>query len=474
MRENRSKILLLAYVIMVVASFAIVAVPREVKSASLADALPSFSQLIKQIAPAVVNISTEMVVGPGTGNEDEPTAGDEGFREFFEKFFGGRPDRAMKRRALGSGFLIDPSGLILTNAHVVQKASTITVVLADKREFTAKVIGTDTKTDLALIRITSQDRFPALALGDSDKMEVGDWVIAVGNPFGLSSTITHGIISAKGRVIGLGPYDDFIQTDAPVNPGNSGGPLLNLKGEVIGVTTAMATGQGVGFAVPSNLAKAVSSQLKDKGKVIRGYIGLSIQEITPQLAQAMKLKSNKGALVGDVVEGGPADKAGVKRGDVVTSFGGKPVQTANDLPILVAGTEVGKAVPLTFIREGKEMTVQVNVQELKEPKNARGQEREGPGAKDELGLSVSNITPAIQRQLGLKGRNGVVVVAVKDGGAASEAGIDQGDVILSVDRKPTNNVTEFRAAVAAAKRGDPMLFLVQRESTSIFVTLKKP
>jgi serine protease Do len=474
MRNELNRVLPSLFIVALITLATAFALPQAAESATVADALPSFSQLIKQIAPAVVNISSETVLKPDASSEDQPTGGDEGFRDFVEKFFGNRPDRAMKRKALGSGFLIDPSGLILTNNHVVQKATAITVVLADQREFKAKVIGTDPKTDIALIKITSKERLPSLPLGDSDKMEVGDWVIAVGNPFGLSSTITHGIISAKGRVIGLGPYDDFLQTDAPINPGNSGGPLLNLRGEVIGVTTAMGSGQSIGFAIPSNLARTVSDQLKDKGKVTRGYIGASIQDVTPQLAQAMGLKDTKGALVGDVVEGAPADLAGVKRGDVIISFGAKPVRSANDLPILVAGTPVGKTVPMTFIREGKEKTVQVHVQELKEEKGGRTKGTENPESSGELGMSINNITPALQQQLGLKERNGVLVAEVKNGSPASEAGIEQGDVILSVNRKQISNVSEFRAAVAAAKKGQPLLMLIKRESTSLFVTIERP
>jgi serine protease Do len=448
--------------------------PPSARAASVVDALPSFSPLIRQIAPAVVNVSTETMVKPETNPDDESAPGNEGFREFMEKFFGNRPERPLKRKALGSGFIVDPSGLILTNNHVVQKATSITVVLPDQRDFKATIIGTDPKTDVALIKITTSDRLPTLPLGDSNKAEVGDWVIAVGNPFGLSSTISHGIISAKGRFIGLGPYDDFIQTDAPINPGNSGGPLLNLRGEVIGITTAMSTGQSIGFAIPSNLVKTVSDQLREKGKVTRGFIGVSIQEITPQLVQAFGLRDTKGALVGDVVQGGPADQAGVKRGDVIITFSGTPVRSANDLPMIVAGTPVGKTVPMTFVRDGKDVTVQVHVQELKEQKAGRLQGQETPESYGELGLSISNITTAMQQQLGLKEKGGVIVVSVKDGSPASDAGIERGDVILSIDRKTVNNVNEFKTIITASKKGEPLLLLIKRESTSLFVTVERP
>lgn len=439
-----------------------------------AESLPSFSQLVKQVAPAVVNISTEMTLKP----EENPLQqffgkGDDQLREFFEKYFGEVPEKALKRKALGSGFIIDKSGLIMTNNHVVQKATDITVVTADEKEYKAKVIGTDPRTDLALIKITATDAaLPTLTLGDSDKMEVGDWVISIGNPLGLAHTVTQGIVSAKARFLGLGPYDNFIQTDAPVNPGNSGGPLLNLRGEVIGVTTAMATAQAIAFAIPSNTAKSVYAQLREKGRVVRGYIGVAIQEVTRDLAKALGLKDPKGALVGDVVQGGPADRAGIKRGDVITAFGGKRVQSGNDLPLIVGNSPVGKTAPVTIIREGKEMTVQVQVQELKDEKKAAKREKAAP-PRGELGLEVTDITPALQKRLELKDTSGVVVMNVRSGSPADRAGIEQEDVILSVNRKQVSNTKEFKAALESAKKGEPVLLLVTREGTSHFVTVER-
>ncbi len=441
--------------------------------AAAVQSLPSFSQLVKQVAPAVVNISTETTVKPEENPFEQFFGKDERMREFFEKFFGEIPERALKRRALGSGFIIDKSGLILTNNHVVQKATDITVVTSDAKEYKAKLIGTDQRTDLALIRIQDADRaFPTLTLGDSDKMEVGDWVISIGNPLGLSHTVTQGIISAKARFLGLGPYDNFIQTDAPVNPGNSGGPLLNLRGEVIGVTTAMATAQAIAFAIPSNTAKQVSAQLREKGRVVRGFIGVSIQEVTRDLAKALGLKEPKGALVGDVVQGGPADKGGIRRGDVITAFAGKPIQTANDLPLIVAGTPVGRTVPVTIIREGKEMTLQVQVQELKEEKKTPKPEKASQ-PRGELGLEVADITPALQKRLDLKDTSGVVVMNVRSGSPADRAGIEEGDVILSVNRKQVSNTKEFKAAIDSAKKGERLLLLIRREGMSRFVTVER-
>lgn len=325
----------------------------------------SFADLAEKVRPAVVNISTVTTVRvPGGPFHQFFGPGEEGpFGDFFRKFFGNIPDQEMKQQSLGSGFIVDRDGYIITNNHVVAGAEEIKVKLADGREFKAKVIGRDPKTDLALIKITTIfENLPTLGLGDSDAIRVGDWVLAVGNPFGLEHTVTQGIISATGRVIGAGPYDNFLQTDAPINPGNSGGPLVNLKGEVIGINTAIiAAGQGIGFAIPSNLAQRVTSQIKATGKVVRGSIGVSIQSMTPELAQALKIKEPHGALVSAVVRGGPAEAAGIKRGDVVVSFDGKDIKDASSLPPIVADTSPGKTVDVAVIRNGKEMRLKLTV-----------------------------------------------------------------------------------------------------------------
>ncbi len=325
----------------------------------------SFADLAEKVRPAVVNISTVSTVrvpgGPfhqffGQG-EESPFGG------FFRKFFGDIPDQEMKQQSLGSGFIVDKDGYIITNNHVVAGAEEIKVKLADGREFKAKVIGRDPKTDLALIKITTIfGNLPVLYLGDSDAIKVGDWVLAVGNPFGLEHTVTQGIISATGRVIGAGPYDNFLQTDAPINPGNSGGPLVNLKGEVIGINSAIIeAAQGIGFAIPSNLAKRVTSQIRTTGKVVRGRIGVSIQSVTPELAQALKIKEIRGALVSAVEQGGPAEAAGIKRGDVIVSFDGKDIKNASSLPPIVADTPPGKSVDVSVMRNGKEVHLKLSV-----------------------------------------------------------------------------------------------------------------
>jgi serine protease Do len=436
----------------------------------------SFADLAEKVKPAVVNISTTSTVtipgnpfhqffGPDQGDQNEQ------FNDFFKHFFNETPDRKMKQQSLGSGFIINRDGYIITNNHVVNNASEIKVKLSDGREFKAKVIGRDSKTDLALIKISSAfENLPVLALGDSEKMRVGDWVIAVGNPFGLEETVTQGIISATGRAIGAGPYDNFLQTDAPINPGNSGGPLVNLKGEVIGINSAIITGgQGIGFAIPSTLAKTITTQLKEKGKVIRGWIGVTIQTLTPELAQSFGMKEAKGALVGDVVKGGPAEKAGIRTGDVIVSFDGKNVKTSNDLPRLVAETAVGKTVLITVFREGKEVHVSVKVEELTEEKIAA----QSSAPQESLGMKVGDITPQIRQHLGTSEKTGVVVMSVEQGSLADEAGIQQGDVIKEVNRKNVRNLAEYNEALGRSGTGQPVLLLVKRGKQTFFVTMER-
>jgi serine protease Do len=331
--------------------------------------LPSFADLVEQVAPAVVNISTVTVVRvPGTpwhffGHEEEGQ-----FREFFRRFFGDIPDRELRQRSLGSGFLIDAEGHIITNNHVVARAEEIVVRMADGREFKANVIGRDPRTDIALIKISPPVvGLPFLPFGDSDRIRVGDWVLAIGNPFGLEHTVTKGIISATGRVIGAGPYDNFLQTDTPINPGNSGGPLINLRGEAIGINAAIIpAGQGIGFAIPSNMAEAIIKQLKDKGRVIRGWIGVSVQTITPEIMKHFGLKDPKGALIVEVMPRGPADRAGIKRGDVIIMFDGREIEKIGDLTRFVAETYIGKSVDVKVIRDRREINLKVTVVELKD------------------------------------------------------------------------------------------------------------
>ncbi len=326
-------------------------------------ALPSFASLTAQASPAVVHIkvvAVEKAVQPGPFGEDAPFPG------FHPPF----PPGGFRRQGSGSGFIIRQDGVILTNNHVVEDAKEITVILTDKREYSAKVIGRDPKTDLAVLKIVPKGDLPVAQLGDSDALRVGDWVIAIGNPFGLSNTVTVGIVSAKGRVIGAGPYDDFIQTDAAINPGNSGGPLFNARGEVVGINSAIFSQSGgnigIGFAIPINVAKQLLPELETNGSVTRGWLGVSIQQLTPELARSLSVSEARGALVADVTSSGPAEKSGMKRGDIIVSYDGKKIEDSAALPTLVAATPVGRTVPVEVIRNGKSKTLAVTVSRLVE------------------------------------------------------------------------------------------------------------
>jgi serine protease Do len=420
----------------------------------------------KADTPAVVNISTTQVVqnpmaqgGPGGP-----------FQDFFRQFLGEVP-QTLRRHALGSGFLIRADGFLVTNNHVVEGASDINVKLADGREFPATVVGRDEQTDLALLKIAAAG-LPILSLGDSDALEVGQPVMAIGNPFGLEGTVTTGIVSAKGRVIGEGPYDEFIQTDASINPGNSGGPLVNAAGDVVGINTAIASQSGgsvgIGFAIPINEAKGILRQLAATGHVTRGWLGVAIQPVTEALAKALQLPAVKGALVAEVLADSPAATAGVQPGDVIVEYDGHPVSRESDLPRLVAATPIGKVVAVQVIREGKAvpLTATIAAQPQREQVASPRQERQ------RLGLRVQPLTPQLARELGVKDRAGVVVAGVEDGSPAADAGLQPGDVIVQVNRQPVQTVAEFRQAVETGKAGEPILLLVHRQDASLFMTIE--
>ncbi|MDR2018872.1 MAG: DegQ family serine endoprotease [Syntrophobacterales bacterium] len=437
--------------------------------------LPSFSPLVKQVRSAIVNISTTTVTkSHDMGGFMGPQGGFKDFfgEDFFEKFFGDMPKREYKQRSLGSGFIIDREGYILTNNHVVEKAQTIKVKLTDWKEYDATVVGRDPKMDLALIKINARHDLPATTFGDSDKLEVGDWVVAIGNPFGLEHTVTQGIVSAKGRVIGAGPYDDFIQTDASINPGNSGGPLFNLNGEVVGINTAIVSGgQGIGFAIPINVVKDLLPQLKTKGRVVRGWLGVVIQKVTPEIAKSFGLKEAEGALVSDVAEQSSADKAGIKRGDVITSFNGKQIKEMDQLPKLVGATEIGKEVTVGILRDGKSIEVKVTIGEMKEegPMVSKKPEVE----KDSFGLIVQNITPDITKHLNLKDKKGVIVTDVQPGSPAQNADIRSGDVIKEIGRKPIRNLADFKEVMKKASIKEGIVLLVTRENATFYAVIRE-
>ncbi len=439
----------------------------------------TFTKLAEQLRSAVVNIATtETVRHPRMpGMQGMPRGGgpQDPFQEFFRRFFQGGPGgpgaapRQFKRRALGSGFIISKEGYIITNNHVVEHADKVTVRLNDEHEFDAEIIGRDPKTDVALLKIDAHEKLFAAPLGDSDKIKVGEWVMAIGNPFGLAQTVTTGIVSAKGRVIGAGPYDNFIQTDASINPGNSGGPLFNIRGEVVGINTAIISGgTGIGFAVPVNMAKEVVEQLKEHGKVVRGWIGVYIQEITKDLQESLELPDRDGILVADVVKGSPADKAGVHRSDVIVAFDGKPVRKAEELPRIVAITPVGKTVEMEVIRDGDHKTLKLKVGVLKEDNEVAS----NPTTND-FGVTLQEITPELAESLDLEEEQGLVISDIDQGGPAWEAGMRRGDVILEVNRHQVATLDDFRKGVAKRDKKRPTLFLVKRSGNTLYFGVKR-
>ena len=433
----------------------------------------NFTDLAKMVRSGVVNIQVvKKVKNVDFGFHKfhgTPFGDPNPFGDFFGPFFEGNLPREYKQRGVGSGFIMNKEGYILTNNHVVEDADQIKVKLADGKEYDGKVVGRDPKTDLALVKINGASDLPPLKLGNSDDLKVGSWVVAVGSPFGLEQTVTAGIVSAKGRVIGSGPYDNFIQTDASINPGNSGGPLVNMTGEVVGINTAiLAEGRGIGFAIPINMAKEVALQLQETGHVTRGWLGVSIQGITPELAKSFGLKEGRGALVAQVVPGSPAEKAGIEQGDVIVGFNGKEVTDSKDLSLIVASTPVGKDVTVKLLRDGKVMDRQVKVGEM-EQKGVKA--AKSPSSQKSLGITVQNLTPEIAKQLGVTKDTGVVVTGVEPGSPAEEAGIQTGDVIQQVNRKPVKNVDDFVQKVETAKNQESILLLLQRGQNNLFAAV---
>jgi serine protease Do len=445
----------------------------ETPSALAANSAPASGRpwvaVAKTDTPAVVNISTTQVVKNPMALGDQGSSNDP-FQGFFHQFFGDMP-RTFRTHSLGSGFIIREDGYVVTNNHVVDGATEIAVKLSDGREFPAKIVGRDEKTDLALLKINAAG-LPVLPFGDSDKLQVGEPVMAIGNPFGLEGTVTTGIVSAEGRVIGEGPYDNFIQTDASINPGNSGGPLVNTAGRVVGIDTAIFSQSGgsvgIGFAIPINMAKTILPQLEAKGHVTRGWLGVSIQPVTPELAKAMQLPKEEGALVAEVLPDSPAKKAGLRAGDVIVEYDGHAIAKAENLPRLVAGTPVEQTATVKVLRDGKPLTVTAQIAQMPEPQKLA--EATSP-ARERLGLAVQPLTPALAKQLGLPDTSGLVVAGVKDGSPAAEAGIQPGDVIVQVNRKSVQSVAELQQALAANKPGQPVLFQIHRKDASLFVAI---
>jgi serine protease Do len=428
----------------------------------------TFAKVAETIKPAVININT--TVARGGGGPGGRTPFEEFFGEdFFRRFFGDAPER-MPQRSLGSGVIIDPSGIALTNSHVVEKATEIEVITLDGSKHKAKVIGNDKKTDLAVLKLDDgKGKFSFARLGDSDKMQVGDWVIAVGSPFGLQSTVTAGIISAKARDLKQGPFDDFLQTDAAINPGNSGGPLVNMQGEVIGINTAIvAGGAGIGFAIPSNMARKISTELASRGRVTRGWLGIALQPLTPELARSFNAKDTKGVLVSDVVPDSPAAKAGLKPGDILLEFEGKKTEEPADLQRAVGLASPGNTAKIKVWRDSAERTVELKIGEA--PDEREAQQRSGSrAAPSVLGLEVRPITPEIARQLNLRTNEGVIVSRVDEGTSAAEAGIQRGDVIREINRQKVRTLADYERFTREAKDGDRLTVLLQRGPMSLYV-----
>jgi serine protease Do len=444
----------------------------------------SFADVVEQVSPAVVNIAvtkeaqtlpTTMFRGQRPGGNNTP------YDEFFERFFGAPgmvPRESRPMRGLGSGFLIDESGYIVTNNHVIEGASNVVVLLEDGKELDATLVGTDPNTDLALLKVESDEPLPALAFGNSDEARVGDWVLAIGNPFGLGGSATAGIISARGRDIRSGPYDDYMQIDAPINSGNSGGPIFNAAGEVIGVNTAIFSPNGgnvgIGFAIPAKVALSVVDELRASGSVKRGWLGVQIQDINDELAASFGLEKATGALVGDVVEGSPAAQAGIKVGDVIVTFDGKDVDTAKALSLAVAAADPADKVPLRVLRDGKGKSLHVTLGEA-EQQQARtsfGGNKESEPAS-ELGLSLAELTDIYRQRLGLPDDvKGVLITEVQPGSDAAEQGLRPGDVVSRIGSSRIENIDDaMRAINEARSRGDRAALLVRRNDGQQYVSV---
>jgi serine protease Do len=442
-------------------------------------ALPSFAPVAEKAEAAVVFISTSKTVksrsfriGPGApGGPGGP--GD----DFFDRFFSRpAPQGDRKERGQGSGFIIDAEGHIVTNNHVVEGAEEIKVKLSSGREIPAEIIGRDPKTDLALIKLKDRGPYSFLALGDSSKLRIGDWVLAIGNPFGLEHTVTAGILSATSRSIGQGPYDDYLQTDAAINFGNSGGPLLNVYGEVVGINSAIVAAGGgnvgIGFAIPANMAKGVVDQLKSRGKVVRGWMGVQITKVTEDLAQSFGLSEARGALITLVDPDGPAVAAKARHDDIVLSFDGQEIKEWQDLPLIVANAPVGKQVKVVVWRDGREVTLNLTVAEMKDDGAESGSAAAKTDDQYQLGLSLREITPEIAARQNLGERDGLYVAGLEADSPAAESGLQAGDVILEINSRPLKTLADYRQALNSAKKGDILRFLVKRGGGHLYYTIK--
>lgn len=439
--------------------------------------MPSLSSLAKTSSPTVVNIrTTKKIQNRDLYRQYERPEGEgDWFDEFFRKFFNKLPEQDLQQKSLGSGFIISRDGYILTNNHVISEAEEIIVSLSDNEEYKASIVGKDDNTDIALIKIDAKkEDFPVAVLGDSNALEIGDWVIAIGNPFGFGHTLTQGIVSAKARIIGAGPYDNFIQTDAAINPGNSGGPLINMDGQVVGINTAIiSSGQGIGFAIPINMAKDILSELRDTGEVARGWLGVAIQEVTPEIARAVGLDEPKGAMVSSVYAGDPADKAGIKKGDIILEINSRSIDNPRALTLFIGGLKPDAKVSIVVWRDEKRVELKTKLEKRTQEHIANlGREDDGADeVKDRLGLVLREITPEMQSQLNLGDVTGVLVVNIEPGGSAAKSKLQKMDIITEVRGKKVNSIEDYLAAIEGVKKGQTLLLLVLRDSKPLYVAV---
>jgi serine protease Do len=431
-----------------------------------------FTGLAERVSPAVVNIRTVKTIKDGgqvfRHFQREPWGQNNPFKEFYEKFFGEEMQKEFKQPSLGSGFIIAKDGYVVTNNHVIEGADQIRVKLNDENEYDAEVVGRDPSTDIALLKIKSDHDLPVVSLGNSDNLKIGQWVVAIGSPFGLEHTVTAGIVSAKGRVIGSGPYDDFIQTDASINPGNSGGPLINMNGEVVGINTAIiASGQGIGFAIPINLAEGVITQLQSEGEVTRGWLGVAIQDITEEMADYYGIENKTGVFVADVFKGDPADQAGIKAKDIILEVNGKKTGSSRQLTSMIAGIAVGQTATLKVLRDSQEKIFRVKVAKRDEAGTASREPARKHG--EEFGIQVSDLTPEIAGRFNIAETSGIIVTDVAADGKGAQADVRVGDVIKEINHREVTSRKDYQAILDKIKPGDPVNLFVWRKSSGFLV-----
>ena len=444
----------------------------EAKTGAFLSAPESFNQLAENASPAVVNIRTVKTI-KGGGRvfrqfKKGPFGEDDPMKDFFDRFFGEDRPRDFKQRSLGSGFIIGKDGYIVTNNHVVKNADKIQVILKDEKEFEANIIGRDDNTDLALIKIKPDRDLPVLQFGDSETLKVGQWVVAIGSPFGLEHTVTAGIVSAKGRVIGSGPYDDFIQTDASINPGNSGGPLINMEGKVVGINTAIiAGGSGIGFAIPINLAKKIIDQLKSSGEVTRGWLGVGIQDISKEVGEYYGIETKQGVLVTEVFPGDPADKAGIMPQDIILSINGQAVGTAREITGMIADIGIDETIKIKVLRNGKARTFKVKIAKREDARIAARKTHKEKQA--ELGIRVAEVTPETARRFNLKDAKGVIVVGVEPDSKAEEAGVRMHDIIKEINHNSIKTVNDLNKVISEIQKGETVNMFIWRMNQGFLV-----